>query len=535
MASPSPMKIIIVGGSLSALMQGITLHQQGHSIHILEQSPTPTPVSHMAGVSIGPDVQTFLSRFDRVSHIPLGIPATQLQSVDHSGQPKPFFRLQRIMTSWDALYFRLRANYDGLASDYIPNPPDPLSTLPDESSCDARARARYEYGQRVVDISEIPSTGQLAIVTESISSSTRATTTYTADLVLGADGPRSTVRQLFLPPSPQGDNKTHRKYAGYLAWRAIIPESRITPATLAIFQSNISYLIRKRPTHGSHIVVYHIPGPNGSITPGTRYLNFCWYENVPAHDLPTLMTDIHGVRHHTTVAPGLVPPRIWNLQRAQAAEDMLDFPAPFRELLSLIDAPFLHLITDYPPAERTCFLGGKVRLVGDAVTLMRPHAAFSTNQAAAHAALMGRWLDREATAGMSEKEWEYQVARSAELHWARSIWYGEYLQNWSMRQRHRKSSSSNYQDKHIINTTNNSSHHAFPLHNTQRSEELRTHTKNSLLNDVAGLLRKNSRNPASTLIQEDRIGNSQSESDTTVLTDAKNATTWESSPGEALT
>ncbi|KAI2872431.1 hypothetical protein CBS147343_6958 [Aspergillus niger] len=412
MASPSPMKIIIVGGSLSALMQGITLHQQGHSIHILEQSPTPTPVSHMAGVSIGPDVQAFLSRFDRVSHIPLGIPATQLQSVDHSGQPKPFFRLQRIMTSWDALYFRLRANYDGLASDYIPNPPDPLSTLPDESSCDARARARYEYGQRVVDISEIPSTGQLAIVTESTSSSTRATTTYTADLVLGADGPRSTVRQLFLPPSPQGDNKTHRKYAGYLAWRAIIPESRITPTTLAIFQSNISYLIRKRPTHGSHIVVYHIPGPNGSITPGTRYLNFCWYENVPAHDLPTLMTDIHGVRHHTTVAPGLVPPRIWNLQRAQAAEDMLDFPAPFRELLSLIDAPFLHLITDYPPAERTCFLGGKV------------------------------------------------------------------------------------------------------------SEELRTHTKNSLLDNVAGLLRKNSRNPASTLIQEDRIGNSLSQSDTTVLTDA---------------
>lgn len=111
---------------------------------------------------------------------------------------------------------------------------------------------------------------------------------------------------------------------------------------------------------------------------------------------------------------------------------MLDFPAPFRELLSLIDAPFLHLITDYPPAERTCFLGGKVRLVGDAVTLMRPHAAFSTNQAAAHAALMGRWLDRGETAGMSEREWEYQVAKSAELHWARSIWYGEYLQNSSM-------------------------------------------------------------------------------------------------------
>mgnify|MGYP007098517835 CR=1 FL=1 len=104
----------------------------------------------------------------------------------------------------------------------------------------------------------------------------------------------------------------------------------------------------------------------------------------------------------------------------------------------------------------------------------------------------------------------------------------------NQRQYHRKSGRCNHQDKHIINTTNNSSHQAFPLHNTQRSEELRTHTKNSLLNDVAGLLRKNSRNPASTLIQEDRIGNSQSESDTTVLTDANKRTRLGEQPRRGL-
>ncbi|XRM38162.1 hypothetical protein ABZX51_001594 [Aspergillus tubingensis] len=432
MASPSPLKIVIVGGSLSALMQAITLHQQGHTIQILEQSPNPTPPSHMAGVSIGPDVLAFLSRYDRVSHIPLGIPATQLQTVDHAGQPQPFLRIQRTMTSWDALYFRLRANYDGLASDYIPNPPDALPTFPDESPSEARARARYDYGQRVIDISEIPSTGKLAIVTES--TSTKTTATHTADLVLGADGPRSIVRQLFLPPSPQSatNNENHRKYAGYLAWRGIIHESQVPPTTLSLFSSNMTYNIRKHPTHGSHIIVYHIPGPNGSIAPGTRYLNLCWYQNVAAEDLPTLMTDIHGVRHHTTVPRGLVPARIWDSQRA-LAKQVLDFPEPYMELLRMIDAPFLHLITDYPPAGKTWFLDGRVRLVGDAAVFLRPHIAFSTNQAAMHARLMGELVGRDGVSGggrgaAAEEEWEYRVARAGELHWARSVWFGEYFQ-----------------------------------------------------------------------------------------------------------
>lgn len=428
-------------------MHAITLHEQGHSIHILEQCPTETPSSHMAGVCLGPDVLAFLSRFDRVAHIPLGIPATQLQSLDHDGKSQPFLRIQRIMSSWDALYYRLRANYDGLASEFVPEPPSAAFVVPEKDTdpARARARARYEFGQRVIDISEVPSTGQLSIVTESTNSpdvENPVRTTLTADLVLGADGPNSTVRQIFLPdpvPKVEEINYPRRRYAGYVAWRGVVHESLVSTTTQQVFQANVTYNIRRRATDGSHLIVYHIPGPAGSITPGDRYLNLCWYQNIDAEQLPQLMTDIHGVQHHTSVGPGLLPTHRWEAQRTLAAR--LDFPAPYREILSLIDSPFLHLITDYPPPEHTSFLGGRVRLVGDAATFLRPHIAFSTNQAAGHAALTERLISLVSSSASTSKqsrfedveaEWEYRISQTGELHWARSIWFGDFFQNPSL-------------------------------------------------------------------------------------------------------
>ena len=122
----------------------------------------------MAGVCLGPDALTFLERFDRTVAVatvdattcapvasksssvlapsgtgspPLGLVARQLQSIDAcSGKAQPFLRVHRVMSSWDALYFRLRANFDGLKSEYIPFPPPPLtlSTRSGKSKSDGK-------------------------------------------------------------------------------------------------------------------------------------------------------------------------------------------------------------------------------------------------------------------------------------------------------------------------------------------------------------------------------------------------------------
>lgn len=219
-------------------MHGIALHQLGRSVHILEQFPTDTPPSHMAGVCLGPDVLRFLERFDRAAHIPLGIPSELLQSLDAQGVAHPFLRAGRVMSSWDALYFRLRANFDGLVSEYVPLPPGP-KPLEGESAPLAKERARYEVGQRVVGIEEAD--GRVRVT---VQDQTGAERSLTADLVLGADGPNSMVRGLFVTGA-------ERRYAGYVAWRGTVLEEEVSAETRQIFSKNITYSILQN----GHVIV----------------------------------------------------------------------------------------------------------------------------------------------------------------------------------------------------------------------------------------------------------------------------------------
>lgn len=221
------------------------LHRLGCNVRILEQSPEDTPASHMAGVCLGRDAQQFLKQFDGVSETPLGIQAEFLQSLDQQGVVHPFMKVHRIMTSWDALYFRLRANFDARASRYIPQPPAPF-TLASEDVETARARARYEVGAHVTDIEQLE-TGQLVVRYEDYTDSGKKTQAI-ADLVLGADGPNSVVRKLFLGPG-QAD----RKYCGYVAWRGVVPEAEVSEETRKAFKTNITYSILN--SEGGHVIL----------------------------------------------------------------------------------------------------------------------------------------------------------------------------------------------------------------------------------------------------------------------------------------
>ncbi|KAI9046261.1 uncharacterized protein KD926_004099 [Aspergillus affinis] len=331
--APVRKDVIIIGGSLSGLLHGIILHRLGCSVRILEKSPRSTPVSHMAGVALGPDVLQFLSRFDCVQDVAsLGIPSELLQSLDSNGQPHPFLYATRIMSSWGALYFRLRANYDGLSSEY--------------------------------------------------------------------------------------KNAVARRYAGYVAWRGVVRESEVSDETQHIFRKNITYSVLK--SHGAHVIVYYIPGEAGSVEPGQRLLNFCWYSNENTSHLDSILTDTSGHKHRITVPPHRLRPEIWARQQ-KLAETIL--APPYLEIVRKISAPFVHLITDHCSPQAS-FLNGKVLLVGDASALLRPHIAFSTNQAAYQAGLTERLVKGD----IRLDEWEYQVTVATHLHWRRSVWFGNFFQ-----------------------------------------------------------------------------------------------------------
>jgi 2-polyprenyl-6-methoxyphenol hydroxylase-like FAD-dependent oxidoreductase len=216
-------------------MHGIVLRRLGCSVLILERSPTEAPPSHMAGICLGADVLRLLDRFDRVDKVQLGLPSVQLQSLDNHGKAQPFLKASRVMSSWDAVYFRLRANFDFFASDYVLYPPAPEPMI-GEDVLIAKSRAKYEVGKEVVDVKK-SHTGRMLVTYKDYSNGCHEVNCE-ADLVLGADGPNSIVRKIFL-----GAAQVDRKYSGYVAWRGTVPEDQVSDKTREIFSANITYSI----------------------------------------------------------------------------------------------------------------------------------------------------------------------------------------------------------------------------------------------------------------------------------------------------
>ncbi|KAL2847825.1 FAD/NAD(P)-binding domain-containing protein [Aspergillus pseudoustus] len=401
----NPLDIIIVGGSLTALMHGITLHRLGHNVHILEQSPTAAPTSHMAGIVLSPHVIAFLDRFDRVVDTALGFPCAPPKA---HGYPYPSPHAGRLITSWGALYFRLRANFGGLSSAYIPQPPD-VVCLEGEDVKSARCRAIYEHEKRVIDVNQ-SGNSKVSVVVQDLP--LRQTRTLLADLVIGADGAHSIVRKSFA-----GEAAVSRRYAGYVVWRGVVLESAVSEETRDAIRGTTMHPFSS-PEVGQ-AVLYTVPGPTGSLTPGTRNINFVWYFKTPASSLPKLMTDKDGHGHRTTVPEGLVNPAIWSSQ-VRLGTTLL--PRAHAEILSKIRSPFIHAITDsvLPACTQASFLDGRVLLVGDALACLRPHIGYSTSVAALEAGLVEELVKGE----IGVDEWGRRVTALAYLHWCRGIWYG---------------------------------------------------------------------------------------------------------------
>ncbi len=132
------------------------------------------------------------------------------------------------------------------------------------------------------------------------------------------------------------------------------------------------------------------------------------------------MTDKDGRTRQYIVPAGMVQPLVWEslLQRAHLLSE------PHREVLRLIKRPFIQSITDFV-APGAVLHGGKILLVGDALSLYRPHTASSTNQIGYQCLALEQYLQGHVTI----KDWEREILQFAHLHHARSVWYGENYQH----------------------------------------------------------------------------------------------------------
>ena len=106
--------------------------------------------------------------------------------------------------------------------------------------------------------------------------------------------------------------------------------------TLGLTRSRQSYL---------HVSSYAIPGENGTLEAGKRFINYVWYDKCPAgsEDFNQNLTDTEGHTHRNTLPMGKMKPEIWQKQKDYASQVMTPC---FLELVNKTTLPFVSTVRD---------------------------------------------------------------------------------------------------------------------------------------------------------------------------------------------
>ncbi|KAI4156378.1 MAG: hypothetical protein LQ340_000314 [Diploschistes diacapsis] len=138
-----------------------------------------------------------------------------------------------------------------------------------------------------------------------------------------------------------------------------------------------------------------------SVSPGSRFLNFAWYAPLDVSELPSILTSTSGHLHRWSVPRGELRSDVWSVQTRRASSRLS--PA-FAELISAVDEPFVQVISDCRSA-RAVFAGGRILLVGDALSMIRPHTGKGVSFAASQVLGLEDWVKGKKDLA----EWERNV------------------------------------------------------------------------------------------------------------------------------
>ncbi|MEL6469912.1 MAG: FAD binding domain-containing protein [Cyanobacteria bacterium J06623_4] len=323
-------RAIIVGGSLAGLFSSVLLRSIGWEVDIYERSPHSLD-SRGGGIVLQPDAEAAFEQAG-IATQGLGVVAKERYYLQKNGDIDRM-PMRQTLTSWNMLYGVMRRH------------------LPDDCYHQGRVLDRFEQED------------------EKVTAFFADGSTETGDLLIGADGPTSTVRRQLLPTyKPQ--------YAGYVGYRGLVDEGDLDVETAKILTER--FVFYQFPN--SHILQYVIPGEDESLVPGERRFNWVWYVN---HDevteLPQLLTDKNGKRRMHSIPPGMMS--------AAAEQQMRDYASrmlvgPFQKLIAATKAPFVQSILDLGVPQMAF---GRTVLIGNSAFIPRPHTAASASKAAANA------------------------------------------------------------------------------------------------------------------------------------------------------
>jgi 2-polyprenyl-6-methoxyphenol hydroxylase-like FAD-dependent oxidoreductase len=330
MSASSPARIgrraVIIGGSMSGLFTAALLRRIGWDVDVYERASAEL-VGRGAGITSHPELLEVLE-LSGAGTRDLGVEVEKRILIDRDGRVIGERVLPQVLTSWDRLQRLLR----GL--------------LPD---------AHYHLGRSFAGFDQ---DGDTVTVRFAEGGSERA------DLLVGADGFRSSVRAVVAP-------EVRPVYAGYAIWRGAPAESALSPATHRAIFPYFTFFLPER----QQVIGYPIAGLDNELQPGRRRYNFIWYRVVGEAELAEMCRDAEGRRHDYSIPPPLIRDEVVSAMRRDAQGIM---PPAFLDVLARIERPFFTPIYDFA-SPRLVF--GRVALIGDAAANSRPHMGFGVAKA----------------------------------------------------------------------------------------------------------------------------------------------------------
>jgi 2-polyprenyl-6-methoxyphenol hydroxylase-like FAD-dependent oxidoreductase len=335
------MRAIVVGGSIGGLFAAHYLRKLGLEVDVYERVGEEL-AGRGAGIMTHPELLAALHGIGIEPGASIGVPIETRITLDGAGGRVGDLVLPQVATAWGRIYRLLR------------------EVFPD---------AHYHYGTALEQLLQHEGGIRVRLSDGSVRE---------ADLLVGADGIRSTVRAAL-------DARTQPQYAGYIAWRGLVDEKDFSPAAWGQIFAHFAFGLPPR----EQMLAYPVAGQGDAVQPGKRRYNFVWYRPVDEEgELPDFLTDANGKRFEMNIPPPLIRPELIEGMRRDA--ERLLAPA-FAEMVRKAEPVFFQPIYDLT-VDRMAF--GRVALAGDAAFVARPHCGMGVTKAGGDAVALAGALQQ---------------------------------------------------------------------------------------------------------------------------------------------
>ena len=229
-------RALIVGGSMAGLFTALFLHRHCWRVDVFERS-SEKMASRGAGLACHPELANALSMIGIDPDTALAVSLAGRRLLDRAGHVIDSHPLPQRVTSWDLLYRCLRGALPG--------------------DC-------YHQGARFRDLDAVPG---------GIRATFEDGRRETGDLLIGADGVQSEVRERVLP-------EVRPTYAGYVAWRGMVAEAAVSETVRRSLAEHITFSLPPN----EQTLSYPITGEGEGHEAKARRLN--WVVGTGRHARP---------------------------------------------------------------------------------------------------------------------------------------------------------------------------------------------------------------------------------------------------------